>query len=154
MSQTEQLSEKCKPWSTTQTVLYISKIAFINCSEIWWAEVATKSCSAEPSEPIDKTAQCFEIGSFCKTRRATAKTLLSFCLGVTYDTRPSPFNPCRWHIHSQPSFYLSSKTVCTTVHILSTCKCCSSARKIHLLIWFSSTSFSDTLTNFPFLLLS
>ena len=35
------------------------------------------------------------------------KSLLTFCLG---------------DIHSEPTFYLCSKTVCTTAHILGTCK--------------------------------
>ena len=48
------------------------------------------------------------------------KSLLSFCLGATFDTLPSPSNLYR--CHSQPSCYLCSKAVCTTAHILGACK--------------------------------
>ena len=50
------------------------------------------------------------------------KSLLSFCLRATYDTLPSPSNLYRCRIHSEPSCYLCSKTVCTTAHILGVCK--------------------------------
>ena len=53
-----------------------------------------------------------------KTMLAIPKSLLSFCLGATYDTLPSPSNLHRWCNHSEPSRYLCCKTVCTTVHIL------------------------------------
>ena len=48
-----------------------------------------------------------------KTMRAMPNSLLSFCLGATYDTLPFPSDLYRWHIHSEPSCYLCSKTVCT-----------------------------------------
>ena len=57
-----------------------------------------------------------------KTMLAMPKTLLSFCLGATYDTLPSPSNLHRWCIHSEPSCYSCSKTVCTTAPILGACK--------------------------------
>ena len=55
-----------------------------------------------------------------KTILAMPKSLLSFCLGATFDTLPSPSNLYR--CHSQPSCYLCSKAVCTTAHILGACK--------------------------------
>ena len=57
-----------------------------------------------------------------KRMLAMPKSLLTFCLGVTYDTLPSPSDLHRWHIHSEPTFYLYSKTVCTTAHIHGACK--------------------------------
>ena len=57
-----------------------------------------------------------------QTMLAMPKSLLSFCLGTTYDTLPSPSNLHRWQIHSEPSCYLCSKTVCTTAQILGACK--------------------------------
>ena len=56
-----------------------------------------------------------------KTMLAMPKSLLSFCLSATNDTLPSPSNLHRWHVHSQPSCYLCSKTVCTTADILGAC---------------------------------
>ena len=53
---------------------------------------------------------------------AMPKFFLSFCLGATYDTLPSPSNLHRWCTHSEPSCYLCSKTVCATAHILGACK--------------------------------
>ena len=53
-----------------------------------------------------------------KTVIVMAKSFLSFCLGATYYTLPSPSNLHRWHIHSEPSCHLCSKIVCTTAYIL------------------------------------
>ena len=57
-----------------------------------------------------------------KTMLAMPKSLLSFCLGATYDTPLFPSNLHRWGVHSEPSSYLCSKTVCTTAHILGDCE--------------------------------
>ena len=46
---------------------------------------------------------------------------LSFCLGATYSTLPSPSNLLRRHINPEASCLLCKKQVCTTVHVLGTC---------------------------------
>ena len=71
---------------------------------------------------MDERVQLFEIRSSCRTMLAMPESLRSFSLGATYDTLPSLSNLYRWHIDSEPSCYLSSKTVCTTAHILGTWK--------------------------------
>ena len=53
---------------------------------------------------------------------AIPQLLLSFCLGSTYDTLPSPSNLQRWHISSEASCSLCGKQICTTAHILGACK--------------------------------
>lgn len=71
---------------------------------------------------MDERVQLFEFRSSCRTMLAMPESLRSFSLGATYDTLPSLSNLYRWHIDSEPSCYLSSKTVCTTAHILGTWK--------------------------------
>ena len=56
-----------------------------------------------------------------KTLLAMPQQLLTFCLGATYDTQPSPSNLHRWHINPEASCLLSKKQVCTTAHVLGAC---------------------------------
>ena len=53
---------------------------------------------------------------------AMPANLNSFCLASTYDTLPSPTNLKRWRITTEAMCTLCSKDVCTTAHILETCK--------------------------------
>ena len=48
--------------------------------------------------------------------------LVSFCLGATYDTLPSPSNLHRWNFTTETSCFLCKKNICTTAHILGACK--------------------------------
>ena len=50
------------------------------------------------------------------------QNLISFCLGATYDTLPSPSNLHRWHISTEKSCSLCKKNICTTSHVLGACK--------------------------------
>ncbi|MGY8822248.1 MAG: reverse transcriptase domain-containing protein [Pseudomonadales bacterium] len=52
---------------------------------------------------------------------ATPASLISFALGATFDTLPSPSNLVRWRITTEASCYLCSKSICTSAHILSGC---------------------------------
>ena len=56
-----------------------------------------------------------------KTILAMSQSLLSFCLGATFDTLPSPSNLQRWHITTEPSCFLCGKEICTAAHILGAC---------------------------------
>ena len=49
-----------------------------------------------------------------KTLLAMPQSLISFCLGATYDTLPSPANLQRWNIPSEVSCTLCDKQLCTT----------------------------------------
>ena len=48
--------------------------------------------------------------------------LLSFCIGATYDTLPSPSKLHRWSISTEKSCFLCKKNICTTAHVLGACK--------------------------------
>ena len=48
--------------------------------------------------------------------------LVSFFLGSTFDTLPSPSNLKRWKISAEAHCFLCRKSICTTAHILSGCK--------------------------------
>ena len=113
---------KVNPWSTFQIILRLSNIVFIVCPGNWQTEVASKSCSAESSRPVDKWCNFLRLDLSWKTMLAMPKSLLSFCLGATYDTPLFPSNLHRWGVHSESSSYLCSKTVCTTAHILGDCE--------------------------------
>ena len=49
-------------------------------------------------------------------------TLLSFCLGATYNVLPSPSYLKRWQVTSERRCFLSHKDVCTILHILGASK--------------------------------
>ena len=53
---------------------------------------------------------------------ATPANLTSFCLASTYETLPSPANLKRFRITTEAMCTLCSKDVCTTAHILGSCK--------------------------------
>ena len=53
---------------------------------------------------------------------AMPQPLLSFYLGATYETQPSPSNLYRWHIVSEAECFICSKQVCTLAHILGACR--------------------------------
>ena len=57
-----------------------------------------------------------------KTLLGLPPNLLSFCLGATYDTLPSPSNLHRWHLSPETSCFLCKKNICTTAHVLGACK--------------------------------
>ena len=57
-----------------------------------------------------------------KTLLAMPQPLISFCIGATYDTLPSPSNLHRWNISTEKLCFLCNKTICTTAHILGACK--------------------------------
>ena len=57
-----------------------------------------------------------------KTLLAIPSSLISFCLGATFDTLPSPSNLKRWRLITQSSCFLCSKSICTSAHILGACK--------------------------------
>ena len=48
--------------------------------------------------------------------------LLSFCLASTFDVLPSPSNLKRWRICTEASCSLCHKNICTTAHVLGSCK--------------------------------
>ena len=49
-------------------------------------------------------------------------SLISFCLGATFDTLPSPSNLKRWRLITESSCFLCGKSICTSAHILGACK--------------------------------
>ena len=49
-------------------------------------------------------------------------SLISFCLGATFDTLPSPSNLKRWRLITKSSCFLCGKSICTSTHILGACK--------------------------------
>ena len=73
---------KVNPWSTFQIILRLSNIVFIVCPGNWQTEVASKSCSAESSRPMDKMVQLFEIRSLLENNASYAQgstVILSGC---------------------------------------------------------------------------
>ena len=57
-----------------------------------------------------------------KSLLSLPRPLISFCVGATYDTLPSPSNLHRWRISTETSCFLCGKSVCTVAHILGGCK--------------------------------
>ena len=57
-----------------------------------------------------------------KTLLAMPSSLISFCLGATFDPLPSPSNLKRWRLITESSCFLCGKSICTSAHILGTCK--------------------------------
>ena len=57
-----------------------------------------------------------------KTLLAMPSSLISFCLGATFDTLPSPSNLKRWRLITESSCFLWGKSICTSAHILGACK--------------------------------
>ena len=57
-----------------------------------------------------------------KTLLAIPSSLISFCLGATCDTLPSPSNLKRWRLITESSCFLCRKSICTSAHILGACK--------------------------------
>ena len=57
-----------------------------------------------------------------KTLLAMPSSLISFCLGATFDTLPSPSNLKRWRLITESSCFLCGKSICTSAHILGACK--------------------------------
>ena len=49
-------------------------------------------------------------------------SLISFCLGATFDTVPSPSNLKRCRLITESSCFLCWKSICTSEHILGDCK--------------------------------
>lgn len=56
------------------------------------------------------------------TLLALPQCLISFCIGSTYDTLPSPSNLVRWGLQKDASCSLCKKNICTVPHILGACK--------------------------------
>ena len=52
---------------------------------------------------------------------ALPQCLISFCIGATYDTLPSPSNLARWGKQETKACTLCSKNICTVAHILGAC---------------------------------
>ena len=57
-----------------------------------------------------------------KTLLAMPSFLISFCLGSTFDTLPSPSNLKLCRLISESSCFLCGKSLCTSAHILGACK--------------------------------
>ena len=57
-----------------------------------------------------------------KTLLGMPSSLISFCLGATFDTLPSPSNLKRWRQITESSCFLCGENICTSVHILGACK--------------------------------
>ena len=57
-----------------------------------------------------------------KTLLAMPSSLISFCLGATFDTLPSPSNLKLWRLITESSCFLCGKSICTSAHILGACK--------------------------------
>ena len=94
-------------------------IAFINCPGNWWTEVAGKSCSVEPSGPMNKMVERFEIRSLLESSDSYGQVfpvILSRC--HLWHSAISFKSTQMAYIHSEPSCYLCSKIVCTTAYIL------------------------------------
>ena len=49
-------------------------------------------------------------------------SLISFCLGATFDTLPSLSNLKHWRLITESSCFLCRKSLCTSAHILGACK--------------------------------
>ena len=56
-----------------------------------------------------------------KTLLALPQCLLSFCIGATYDTLPSPSNLVRWKKQENKGCTFCNKSTSTTSHILGAC---------------------------------
>ena len=83
-----------------------------------------------------------------KTILAMPQSLLSFCLGATFDTLPSPSNLQRWHITTEPSCFLCGKEICTAAHILGACKVALSQGRFTFRHDSVLTDLTDTLNAF------
>ena len=57
-----------------------------------------------------------------KTLLAMLSSLISFYLGATFHTLPSPSNLQRWRLITESSCFLCEKSICTLAHILGACK--------------------------------
>ena len=57
-----------------------------------------------------------------KTLLAVASSLISFCLGATFDTLLSSSNLKRWRLTTESSCFLCRMSICTSAHILGTSK--------------------------------
>ena len=57
-----------------------------------------------------------------KTLLAIPSSLISFCLGATFDTLPSLSNLKRWRLITESSCFLCEKSICTSAHTLGACK--------------------------------
>ena len=57
-----------------------------------------------------------------KTFLAMPSSLISFCLGATFGTLPSPSNLKCWRLITDSSCFLYGKIICTSAHILGACK--------------------------------
>ena len=57
-----------------------------------------------------------------KTLLAMPFSLISFCLGATFDTLSSSSNLKRWRLLTEPSWFLCRKSICTSAHNLRPCK--------------------------------
>ena len=57
-----------------------------------------------------------------KTLLAMPSSLISLCLGATFDTLSSPSNLKRWRLITESSCFLCRKSICTSAHILGACK--------------------------------
>ena len=49
---------------------------------------------------------------------AMSSSLISFSLGATFDTLPSPSNLKRWRLITDSSCFLCQKGICTSTHFL------------------------------------
>ena len=56
-----------------------------------------------------------------KALLALPSSMISFCLGATFDT-PSASNLKRWRLITESSCFLCGKSICTSAHILGACK--------------------------------
>ena len=57
-----------------------------------------------------------------KTLLAMPSSLISFCLGATFDILPSPSNLKRWRLITESSCFLCRASICTSAHILGACE--------------------------------
>ena len=57
-----------------------------------------------------------------KTLLAMPSSLISFCLGAIFDKLPSPSSLKRWRLILESSCFLCGNSICTSAHILGTCK--------------------------------
>ena len=57
-----------------------------------------------------------------KTLLVMPSSLISFCLGATFDTLPSPSNLKRWRLITESSCFLCRKSICTSAHVSGACK--------------------------------
>ena len=57
-----------------------------------------------------------------KSLLAMPSSLISFCLGATFDTLLSPSNLKSWRLITESSCFLCGKSICTSEHILAACK--------------------------------